>query len=305
MTEAAICEMATQHYRGAHKPLTGFSSWAASLHLVLCYAHNLSSKLPLHAEWVYVAVMDREQLEDEVLVWHVPHLVEINGHHEYLAYGRISGKGYKAVSLRALHERGLKEIHPELFSNLSQDTFGHTRRAEGFDWKMEGFPLLQEELRYIKKVAALYEELWLPVAVALICIVPRPWAPSRKNLGAPKWKTPPSCRNLDDIMLGLGQPDLERERKWLEEPWLAKEGMITTTSFPDVEQWIQLLRALLKHSGVQQRKAQIQQQPAALPIRTEDSRLRRALPKGEKMTGPKDRHWWLHECLAKGKGRYS
>jgi hypothetical protein len=50
---------------------------------------------------IHLAVMDTHKLEDEVLVWNVPHLID-RGNLEYLAFGVIRGKGYRAVDMYEL-----------------------------------------------------------------------------------------------------------------------------------------------------------------------------------------------------------
>ncbi|KAF2822829.1 hypothetical protein CC86DRAFT_469465 [Ophiobolus disseminans] len=90
--ESELCRMASMHYGGGHS-LSAFSSWAVSLALVLCYAKELSLK----RERTHVAVMDTHELGPDVLVWHVPHLINA-GNHECLAFGRIRGRAYQAVS---------------------------------------------------------------------------------------------------------------------------------------------------------------------------------------------------------------
>jgi hypothetical protein len=105
--EDVLYHMASDHYAICFNMATGFSSWAASLHLVLCYAKYLNGKYK--TDTAHVAVIDTHNLEDEVLVWHVPHLLGY-GNHEYLAFGRTRGKGYRAVRLADLDSHDLKKI---------------------------------------------------------------------------------------------------------------------------------------------------------------------------------------------------
>jgi hypothetical protein len=81
--ENALYTMAMNHYHGDKVTRSEFSSWAASLHLVFCYARDISA-----SKTAYVAVMDTHNLDSEVLVWHVPHLIPRHNH-EYLAHGVI------------------------------------------------------------------------------------------------------------------------------------------------------------------------------------------------------------------------
>jgi hypothetical protein len=85
-----------------------FNSWAASLHFVVCYATYLGTHTNPH-----VTGMDTCEVEDEVFIWHVPHLLGgKSGHYEYLAHGRIRGNGYYALSSRKLEQNGVLGFFP-------------------------------------------------------------------------------------------------------------------------------------------------------------------------------------------------
>lgn len=108
--ENEIYNMANDHFDGSKDIKVTFSSWGASLHLVLCYAKFLQNE----NESTYVAVMDTHALGDEVMAWHVPHLMGRSSKtHEYLAFGRIRG-AYQAVSLSKLERHSLYTLFPEL-----------------------------------------------------------------------------------------------------------------------------------------------------------------------------------------------
>jgi hypothetical protein len=111
MNEGDIRSMAELHYRGSPHVVSGFSSWASSLHPVLSHAHSR-----MNCGNTHIAIMDTEELDDDVHVWHVPNLLGPGwGSHEYLAYGRIRGPGYRAVPLDLLINHALLEqIFPEL-----------------------------------------------------------------------------------------------------------------------------------------------------------------------------------------------
>lgn len=64
MPEGGIYRMLWSHYFARHTE-TGFSSWAASLHLVSSYATQLSSRNKKESQ---VTVMDTHDLDEEVLV---------------------------------------------------------------------------------------------------------------------------------------------------------------------------------------------------------------------------------------------
>lgn len=187
--------------------------------------------------------MDREELDDEVLVWHVPHLLDLNGNHEYLAHGRIRGKGYRAVPLKGLKMMGLTELFPTLedarTDSLSISASATIRSAA---FKGTRVPIEQEHLKWIGQVARLYGPLAFPFATALICIEPRPWTANEKRL----WRTPPKEEQLESIVTGWGKPSIEGKPELLSEKWLAQDGMVFTTGWPDLQQWIALLRAFLQ-----------------------------------------------------------
>lgn len=86
-SEVELCTLAYAHLRGRKWPLTHCTSWAASLHAVLCYAKFLSRK----HESVWVAVIDTQQLPD-VLIFYVKDWVG-TADLEYQAYGHIYGPG--------------------------------------------------------------------------------------------------------------------------------------------------------------------------------------------------------------------
>jgi hypothetical protein len=72
---------------------------------------------------VYISVIDTRQLED-VVVFNTAHLIAkpYMPHRviEYLACGRISGRGYKAVSLREMANIGLADLFPLELCRLRQ-----------------------------------------------------------------------------------------------------------------------------------------------------------------------------------------
>jgi hypothetical protein len=104
VSEAALHPMVSNPLRAEHDPLSDFSSWAASLHLVLWYSKFHGKKKATH-----LAVMDTHNLDEEVLVWHAPHLID-GANHEYLAFGRIVGTGYRAVPFHDLVQNGLMSV---------------------------------------------------------------------------------------------------------------------------------------------------------------------------------------------------
>jgi hypothetical protein len=88
----------------------------------------------------HVAVMDTHDLEDEVYVWHVTHLIG-GGNHEYLAHGCIRGNGYRAASLHDLEQSGLLTLFFEAKDpSLKAGSFGCSLRSSMFregNWSID------------------------------------------------------------------------------------------------------------------------------------------------------------------------
>ncbi|KAF2681983.1 hypothetical protein K458DRAFT_456446 [Lentithecium fluviatile CBS 122367] len=264
--------MASAHYHGAHEPLLGFSSWAVSLHLVLCYAEHLAQT---RGRNIHVAVIDRQALEGQVLIWHVPQLLN-QGCHEYLAYGCIRRPGYKAVAYSAIVKKGLSILFPNIKSAV-RDRWGMLMRPTIF--AKAAVTLSDVDLKVARDIGSLFGDLDLPVTIALLNLVPRCWAKTSSSRGdiilkaargiepicsdlypplaiahsylvPPVRSRKPALTSNADIRLhtktgtkNLGQlnvpPDL------VSQVWLIEPGMIYTTKFLDIEQWITLLRVIV------------------------------------------------------------
>jgi hypothetical protein len=250
MTEAELRKMVAAHYNGSWSyfhnntsRLSEFSSWAASLHLVLCYASDMSHSLG--KKDVHVAVMDTRQLEwrQGVLVWDVPDLVSCEGVYEYLAYGCIYGPGYKAVSVDDLEKAGVYNILPE--SKAQGIYFGIHIQEKMFTQPAK--EVTQNELVTIKRLASLFGRSAAAVAVALLSIRPRQWRAQGKDRGRP------TDTDMRMILSVFGSFELPPEL--LSERWISLPNMVNTTGFPDVQQWIDLLYALVDFTtGRVQRK---------------------------------------------------
>jgi hypothetical protein len=129
-SERYIRSLVGAHLNMKSIPLTEFSSWAASLHAVLCYGAYMTQI----NDDVYISVIDTKQLQD-VVVFNTAHLIaEPYVPHrvlEYLARGRINGRGYKAVSLQEMADAGLPDLFPLEVCKLWQPV--HKRlRTEAF-----------------------------------------------------------------------------------------------------------------------------------------------------------------------------
>jgi hypothetical protein len=201
--------------------------------LVLCYAKYLRRPA------THVAVRDTHDLENDVLIWHVPHLVS-SQKHEYLAYGRIRGPGYCAVSLHDLEQHGLLRILKELRGGV-RDMFGSMIRSKMFSYATVH---LERPIIYlIKKTGSLFGALYFPVVTALVCLQPRVWRGWRKQGGmSGQWVDVPrymaeliDALEISSVPVGL-----------LQEPW-RHSGMVHTATLSVVEQWINLMAFIAEH----------------------------------------------------------
>tara|TARA_R110002003_G_scaffold124_17_gene11337 strand:- start:2455 stop:3477 length:1023 start_codon:yes stop_codon:yes gene_type:complete len=227
--ESQLYRMAELHYGGDRSIQSGFTSWAASLHLVLCYAKHMNPKDEPH-----VAVMDTHELEDKVYVWHVPHLIG-GGNHEYLAHGCIRGNGYRAASLRKMEQSGLLTLFFEAKDpSRSIDAFGFSLRLSMF---RKGNRAVDDgECFLIWSIASLFGNLYLPIATALLSLRPRDW----RNWPATGQgvSTEDRVAAIDTIIRLLRIESVPQDLH--QEAWL-QTGMVDTSNFPDVQQWIHLL----------------------------------------------------------------
>ncbi|KAI4659467.1 uncharacterized protein J4E78_005895 [Alternaria triticimaculans] len=234
--EKELHAMVQAHFAADEDVLTEFSSWAASLHTVLCYAYTCS----LEYRDVHVAVIDREKLDGEVRIWWVPHLLdpgEYHGEHEYLAHGCIRGPGHTAVHFKNLMDGGLcPTVFPELtgWGKGRSPDFGDGLRDKMFGEELVGYYDYQTER--IRRI-----DLALPVMLALLTLRPRYLA--RASVLVNNVETAHSDF-MDWLLTSLDIQPLEFVPE--EEDWCRPGGVYTChegdwKAYPDVEQWIKLL----------------------------------------------------------------
>ncbi|KAI4634126.1 uncharacterized protein J4E87_001296 [Alternaria ethzedia] len=233
--ESELFKMVRDHYDTESVFTSEFSSWTASLHLALCYAGSIEEEYGPH-----VAIMDTHQLDGDVLVWHVPHLFKPDGLHEYLAHGPIRGIGYKAVSYKTLMSAGLAQIFPEL-SETDLADWGMSLRDQMFNGPPIPLPTdnieKSDEMKQIRSIANLYGRLYLPVATSLMCLRLRPWLGSRAEGEVALDKVANLFANTKPAK-GISRGN------WLCEGVVLTESPMGPHNFPDVRQWIKLLRAI-------------------------------------------------------------
>jgi hypothetical protein len=255
MPEHDVYHMAKMHFQMYHGPFSELSSWASSLHLVLCYAKSMPD-----SKNARIAVMDRQQLDGNVLIWHAPHLLGKPGKglHEYMAHGCVRGKGYTAVPFAKVVEHGLYTIFPELRSipvaTVAELYFGYDLRNSMFADLPVHFT--KEEITATKKLAALFGALSLPVKIALLNLRPRYVVD-----GTAEWheQVPPMLVRF--LNIETLDPHL-RDEPWLRPGDVYTEG-VPGRHFRDVRQWITMLRLISQYKPGQTIADQVKEDVAS------------------------------------------
>lgn len=258
-SEAELYSLASGHLHGFTYPLTQCTSWAASLHAVLCYATYLSNR---HYP-IWVAIIDTSQLPG-VLVFYIADLIGY-ADLEYQAYGHIHGPGYKAVEFDSFFHAGLLKLFSELDDlsvshqpRLKLEAFGYYLRQKMFHDSAHLRPIEHEEVNAAVSIGYLFKGLGLPVASALICLRPRLWLNDAFV-----------CADSDtNVQRFLDEIPLSEDMLSYTAPWL-QLGIVNIGDFPrnclDVEQWIVLMEFFarkitlrsLQRSGTKRRGMEI------------------------------------------------
>jgi hypothetical protein len=112
--------------------------------------------------------MDTDDHAGEVSAGHIPHIVdETHGTLEYLAFGRIMGNRYRAVSLMDLEHHGIDNLFPKV-RNDGHTMFGNKVRERVF--RAPASTISQADLGAIMVVGSLFCNLSIHVTTALSCL---------------------------------------------------------------------------------------------------------------------------------------
>ncbi|RMZ73638.1 glycoside hydrolase clan gh-d [Pyrenophora seminiperda CCB06] len=250
MSKADIKAMTYAHFLTDEEIVSEFSSWSASLLMVLCYAKYLEN---LGEEGIHVAVIDVHQLADDVLVWQVPHLDDEwkrnASVHEFMAHGCIRGPGYKAVPFEHIKEEEVERLFPELLELDEDDMFAEKIRQQMFE-RDPPYDLSFTQKGIIRDIGILFEPLDMPVTTALACARPRPWVSFNNERFDARAQTPSryALRSLQRDALRYNRIFADKADVSTAE-WLARGSVVTGPTpdgddFPDERQWIDLLRAM-------------------------------------------------------------
>lgn len=243
LPEERIHSMVVTHYDHEIRGLSGFTSWAASLHLVLCYASSMNKDDQPH-----VTVIDTHAFREDILVWHCKHLIS-KGDDEYLVYGPIRGRGYRAIPLDELEGLGLHTLCPELRGDFLQYglSFQFGCRYRGKMFETEPKEITGRDVMLAERIALCFGILFPPTFMAPLCSVPRPRCVNGERY---------FCRDCNSDQIKLVHAVIElappssylqgmSKKDWL---WLI-EGTVDTDGRPDVEQWIRLFRAVIRYEA--------------------------------------------------------
>lgn len=234
LNENLLLALTRRHFEHELGVITGYSSWAASLHLVLCYAKSMDPSSEPH-----IAVMDTQDLDSQVFVWQCVHLLG-HGHEEYLAWGYIRGRGYKAVPLSKLEDHGLLEVFSELKdgSYRAGCTFEFGDHCRSVSFAKTPAPVAPSLYKAAENVARPFGNMFLPVFTALLCLQPRPGLSKNSSLDKADLH---EVTGIGDVAGAASVLNSIRLDDWL------RPDQVDTKGFPDVQQWITLLRALVQH----------------------------------------------------------
>jgi hypothetical protein len=209
---------------------------AMSLHLVICYANAMPKEHNPHR-----AVMGIDCIEN-LRLWHC-HVLLNRGNEEYLAYGPIRGRGYRAVLFEDLKLFGLYSLFPELLGAYREGkeedlVFGVEWRAKIFQDKPTA--ISDGQVKVAERVALSFGSLFPPVLIALLCFEPRLRSDPARGIES----NGEVAGHVRRVVERAVPPDYLQNLKTIEKSWYTK-GMVNTEWFPDVEQWITLFRTII------------------------------------------------------------
>ncbi|KAF3942317.1 hypothetical protein ABW19_dt0206389 [Dactylella cylindrospora] len=248
MGSPQVRNMANGHLRGQRPPKTDptyseFSSWAASLSLVLQYGHN----------WVHtgglICVLDRYNLPKDTTVYHCPAL-QMAGMcdglycHEYLVHGPVRGPGFKAVPVKRLVDLGLYTEIPIVLP-ASRYWWGQIQK---WDWEksFKAEDINTAKVKRLKKIAAEFgENFTLAMTVAFTTV-------ERRNVDEH------GRFNEKDVKAFLdGVSDLEIPEEFNYGKNSIVQDGVYIQGYPMVGQLVELMRGLVEYSygkGARQRQ---------------------------------------------------
>lgn len=192
---------------------TRFSSWTASFRSACTYGYNSNA--------CFICVLDTHKLPDYVHLFYVPDLLPespkwLSGD-EFVAYGTVPGSAYRSVSYQSLVQHGIANFLQPVKTCVPQ------------------LEQTQNDMRLAKRIGLLYGDQYaLPVATAVFCLCERNWADSvsEEDLGI---ITKVLANNPRSVII---------PKHFAQERFINHQHFIYSDSYPEIQRWIDLLRAL-------------------------------------------------------------
>lgn len=225
--------MVNGHLTGKTAMLSEFSSWTASISMVLYLGHEKHT-LQNHKE-AHICVIDTRRLQN-VSIYHVNSLAKAkiaakNYSWEYLAHGKIEGPSFSAIPLARLLELGLHSSIPAI------NEYGWWTWYIGSNWeKRPVTPITEDEVRCIKRIASEFgNSFTLGITAALITITPRKTDPDGKL----------TEEDIKNFRAGLD--DLEIPYEYGTQDSIIVNG-VYIHGYPQISQMLKLLQGLVESS---------------------------------------------------------
>ncbi|KAK6525624.1 hypothetical protein TWF281_010678 [Arthrobotrys megalospora] len=241
--------MAVGHLSGQRPPRTDptysqFSSWAATLALVLQYGHARASQGGL------ICVLDRYNLPKNTKVYHCPSMMKAGlcdspYDHEYLVHGPVEGPGFKAVTVQKLLDMGLYNEIPCVLPHSARYWWGPIPQR---DWESL-FPtkdFSEKQVKNLRKIADEFgKDFALPVLAAFVTL-------DRRKLDKNGKYAAKDVKIFADMVEDLYVPEEYGTEKSIVQP----DG-IYVQGYPMVAQLAGLLKQLVEYNygrGVRARR---------------------------------------------------
>ncbi|KAK6336673.1 hypothetical protein TWF718_009466 [Orbilia javanica] len=241
--------MAVGHLSG-QRPARGdpiysqFSSWAATLALVLQYGHSRALQGGL------ICVLDRYNLPKHTKVYHCPDMMKAGlcdspYDHEYLVHGPVEGAGFKAVSVQTLIDMGLYTEIPCVLPHSARYWWGPIPQR---DWESL-FPAKDFSANQVKTLRKAADEFGksfaLPVLAAFMTL-------DRRKLDKNGKFSDKDMKIFADAVEDLYVPEEYGTEKSIVQP-----AGVYVQGYPMVAQLVGLLKQLVEYNygrGVRARR---------------------------------------------------
>ncbi|KAF3917424.1 hypothetical protein ABW21_db0206926 [Orbilia brochopaga] len=212
-----------------------FSSWAASLALVLQYGHCRATAGGL------ICILDRYNLPKNTKVYHCPAmqragLCDSPYDHEYLVHGVVEGRGFKAVPVQRLIDLSVYVEIPCVMPQSVRYWWGQCVQSE---WERIFTPkaLTEAQVKKLRKAAEEFgRDFTIPMLAALLTL-------DRRRIDKDGKFNEKDVKIFADAVADLYVP----EEYGTENSFIQPEG-IYVTGYPMVAQLAALFKGLVEHN---------------------------------------------------------